>query len=235
MKARAILVAGALICAPVLAACADHPETHVIVALDVSGSFPTEQLEPEAQKSIDSQLKVMAGTSSVSLLAFSSQVGTIKCQAPSVSVEWAGNSAKYEEQKRRARASLVAALPEYLTCATKAVATKTSDVIGAIVEAGRGIKGAKGDRRVILVTDGCQSTYGIFTCENSRMLDEKYRASVIEKLPGALKPDLSGVTIQICRDLLGKNSGMEQPGKVALGEFYAAYAKSLNAIFDDCS
>lgn len=228
MKALVVAVA-AVIALPLAAGCADEvrPESHTIVAVDLTGSFENAARESYVKDQVTTALARMAGSGTVTVLAFSSQVGTSRCVPPRATVIWAGNTKKYESAKEAAASQLLGTLPAYFTCANDSVEKKTSDVLGAFAEAGSMLEGLTGARMIAMVSDGCQNTYKIKTCKNAKMLDADWRGASLEALPDSLRPDLSGVDITM--QGLAVNSGMEQTGVDALKLFYQQFAQLTSA------
>lgn len=210
--------------------CSDEvrPEAHSVIAVDLTKSFAQADRDLYVKQQVTDALGRMSGSGTVAVLGFSSEVGTSNCVAPTATLTWAGNTEKYETAKKAASTQLLAALPDYFSCAEASVqAKKSSDVLGALAQAQAMLAGRPDSRAIVMISDGCQNTYKIKTCMNDKMLDPDWRAQSLSGLPGALRPDLSGT--DLIMQGVAVNSGMQQTGVDALKSFYREFSKLTSA------
>jgi hypothetical protein len=231
MKPRAALAAAAIAVLMVTSGCGseDRQEQHTVIAVDLTGSFSDAEVDTFLNQRVDAATKALNGTGSVSVFGFKSKVGTSKCIPPEATVTWDGNTTKFNDQIRVASAQLKAAAADHLECVRKENADKkrSSDILGAMAQSRAMIGDSPGERKVVIISDGCQTTYDIRTCKNTKIVKDAYRASILKSLPKSLTPDFTGVSLAFAG--LAVNSEMDQTGVTALKSFYQEYGKLVGA------
>jgi hypothetical protein len=214
---------------PMFAACADEvrPESHTVIAMDLTGSFDGAARDDYLKAQVSAALNRIKGSGTVEVIGFSSELGTSTCIPPKATITWAGNTAKWQAEKQNAGSQLMALLPAYFDCANKAVTKKSSDVLGAIAEAHSQVVGSPGDHTLVVISDGCQTTYAVKTCKNKQMVDPTWRQKTLQALPESLRPNLADTDLVFVG--LAVNSKMEQTAVDGLRSFYKEFAELTKA------
>lgn len=204
------------------------PANATVVLADVSQSANKSALVESATSEFYSAVKSIAAPGTVTLYAFNTQVGSEDCKPLVANLKWDRNSTKIDDAKAALVAKAPAAVTKYYACVDEKMRAPGTDIFGGIAEAANRLKDVPGTKTIRLVSDGCNNSYDTDLC-SMKVVDAAWRADRINALPDAMKPDLSGVTIDVTG--LAKNADLNSAQVQGLKSFFTEYAEATHATY----
>lgn len=229
-RRRAARVIAAVVMAALggLTACSDDPPAAnaTVVLADVSQSANKGELVDSATSEFYSAVKSASAPATVTLYAFNTQVGSEDCRPLVATVKWDRNSTNVDDEKTKLVSQAPAAVKKYYSCVDETMRAPGTDIFGGIAEASNLLKGVSGTRTIELVSDGCNNSYDTDLC-GIHVVDASWRDARIKALPDSMKPDLSGITLNVSG--LAKNADLNSAQVQGLKAFFSEYAEVTHA------
>ncbi len=228
LRTAVVVAAAAAVTLGGLTACSDDPPAAngTVVLADVSQSANKGELVDSATSEFLAAVRSANAPATVTLYAFNTQVGSEDCKPLVATVKWDRNSTNVDDEKAKLVAQAPAAVKKYYACVDEKMQAPGTDIFGGIAEAANLLKNVPGTRTIELVSDGCNNSYDTDLCSLS-VVDAGWRAERIKALPDSMKPDLSGITLNVSG--LAKNADLNSAQVQGLKSFFSEYAEVTHA------
>ncbi|MFI8774651.1 hypothetical protein ACIGKQ_21165 [Gordonia sp. NPDC062954] len=201
-----------------------------VVLADVSESADATELQNNASNAFVAAVNDLDAPGKATLFAFNTQVGSSPCEPVVATLTWDENSTTVEDNKKELVAAAPSAVSPYFDCVEQNVDAPGTDIFGGIAEAANILASTPGDKTIVLVTDGCNNSYDTDTC-SIQVVDQAWRTERLDALPSSMKPDLSGVTLEVVG--LGRGADINSAQVQGLKSFFNEYAEVTNAAYAD--
>ena len=205
---------------------AEAKQNSTVVVADVSGSAEMQSLRDSARAQFVSAVKALQAPGSVTLFAFNTKVGSTPCDPVVAKLAASDNSTRIEDDRSKLVAQAPSAAAPYFDCVRKAVSLDGTDVFGGFAEAANLLKNATGTKAIVMVTDGCNNSFGLVSC-SAEVADPAWRAEKLKALPESLKPNLAGISVTISD--LARGADLQSDQVQGLRALYTEYGALTGA------